>query len=80
MATGVCAALNNKGPFDQIDLVYSTHRPTGHAIAKGIDMKKMAAENEFKATGINKGYGGEMHLSDKSVGFIGADGMIGPAR
>jgi len=78
VATGVCAALNNKGPFDQIDLVYSTHRPTGHAIAKGIDMKKMAAENEFKATGINKGYAGEMHLSDKSIGFIGADGMIGP--
>jgi pyruvate dehydrogenase E1 component alpha subunit len=78
VATGVCAALVNKGPFDQVDLVYSTHRPTGHAIAKGIDMKKMAAENEFKATGINHGYAGEMHLSDKSIGFIGADGMIGP--
>jgi pyruvate dehydrogenase E1 component alpha subunit len=78
VATGVCAALVNKGTFDQVDLVYSTHRPTGHAIAKGIDMKKMAAENEFKATGINNGYAGEMHLSDKSIGFIGADGMIGP--
>lgn len=78
VATGVCAALVNKGSFDQVDLVYSTHRPTGHAIAKGIDMKKMAAENEFKATGINHGYAGEMHLSDKSIGFIGADGMIGP--
>lgn len=78
VATGVCAALVNKGNFDQVDLVYSTHRPTGHAIAKGIDMKKMAAENEFKATGINHGYAGEMHLSDKSIGFIGADGMIGP--
>ena len=27
VATGVCAALNNKGAFDQIDLVYSSHRP-----------------------------------------------------
>ncbi len=78
VAAGVCAALRNKGPFDEVDLVYSTHRPTGHAIAKGIDMKKMAAENDFRATGINKGYGCEMHLSDKSCGFIGADGMIGP--
>lgn len=33
VATGVCAALRNDGPFDQIDLVYSTHRPSGHALA-----------------------------------------------
>ena len=58
VATGVCAALNNKGPFDQIYLVYSSHRPTGHAIAKGVDMKKMAAENDFRATGLNGGYAG----------------------
>jgi len=80
VAVGVCSALRNKGSFDEVDLVYSTHRPTGHAIAKGVDMKKMAAENEFRATGINKGYAGEMHLSDKSCGFIGADGMIGPGH
>lgn len=78
VAVGVCSALRNKGKYDEVDLVYSTHRPTGHAIAKGVDMKKMAAENDFRATGLNKGYGGEMHLSDKSCGFVGADGMIGP--
>lgn len=78
VAAGVCAALVNAGGVLKADLVYSTHRPTGHAIAKGVDMKKMAAENEFKATGLNGGYAGEMHLSDPDVGFIGADGMIGP--
>lgn len=78
VATGVCAALRNDGPFEQIDLVYSSHRPTGHAIAKGVDLKAMCAENDFRATGLNGGYGAEMHLSDPSVGFIGADGMIGP--
>jgi pyruvate dehydrogenase E1 component alpha subunit len=78
VATGVCAALKNKGPFEEIDLVYSTHRPTGHAVAKGVDIKKMAAEYEFRATGLNGGYAGEMHIADKSVGFMGADGMIGP--
>jgi TPP-dependent pyruvate/acetoin dehydrogenase alpha subunit len=78
VATGVCAALNNKGPFDQLDLVYSTHRPSGHAIAKGVDTKKMAAEYDFRATGLNGGYGGEMHIADKTCGFMGADGMIGP--
>ena len=79
VAVGVCAALVNQGGVMKADLVYSSHRPTGHAIAKGVDMKKMAAENDFRATGLNKGYGGEMHLSDPECGFIGADGMIGPA-
>ncbi|MDX1779877.1 MAG: thiamine pyrophosphate-dependent dehydrogenase E1 component subunit alpha [Thalassovita sp.] len=80
VATGVCAALRNDGPFDQIDLVYSTHRPSGHAIAKGVDIPKMVAENDFRATGLNGGYAAEMHLSDPSVGFVGADGMIGPGH
>jgi pyruvate dehydrogenase E1 component alpha subunit len=74
----VCAALRNSGGVMQADLVYSTHRPTGHAIAKGVDMKLMCAENDFRATGLNSGYGAEMHISDPEVGFIGADGMIGP--
>lgn len=78
VASGVCAGLRNDGPFEQIDLVYSTHRPTGHAIAKGVDLKLMCAENDFRVTGLNGGYAAEMHLSDPSVGFIGADGMIGP--
>jgi pyruvate dehydrogenase E1 component alpha subunit len=79
VATGVCAALNNNGPFEQLDVIFGTHRPTGHALAKGVDMKKLAAEYNFKATGLNRGYAGEMHLADKSVGYIGADGIVGPA-
>ena len=78
VAVGVCSALRNTGPFEEVDLVYSTHRPSGHALAKGVDLKKMVAENDFRATGLNKGYAAEMHLADKSVGFMGADGMIGP--
>jgi TPP-dependent pyruvate/acetoin dehydrogenase alpha subunit len=79
VAVGVCTALRNEGGVEKADLAYSSHRPTGHAIAKGIDLKRMCAENDFRATGINNGYGAEMHLSDPSIGFIGADGMIGPA-
>jgi pyruvate dehydrogenase E1 component alpha subunit len=78
VAVGVCSALRNKGRFEEIDLAYSSHRPSGHALAKGVDLKKMVAENDFRATGLNKGYAAEMHLADKSVGFMGADGMIGP--
>jgi pyruvate dehydrogenase E1 component alpha subunit len=79
VAAGVCAALNNKGRFEEIDVIYGTHRPTGHAIAKGVDMKKLAAEYNFKATGLNGGYAGEMHIADKSVGYMGGDGIVGPA-
>ncbi|HKJ00636.1 MAG TPA: thiamine pyrophosphate-dependent dehydrogenase E1 component subunit alpha [bacterium] len=78
VAVGVCSNLVNKGRLDQVDYVYSTHRPSGHAIAKGVDIKKMAAEYDFRATGLNGGYGAEMHIADPSVGFMGADGMIGP--
>jgi acetoin:2,6-dichlorophenolindophenol oxidoreductase subunit alpha len=78
VATGVCANLRNAGGVMQADLIYSTHRPTGHAIAKGVDLKLMVAENDFRATGLNGGYAAEMHLSDPEVGFMGADGMIGP--
>jgi pyruvate dehydrogenase E1 component alpha subunit len=78
VAVGVCSALRNKGALDEVDYVFSTHRPTGHAIAKGIDIKRMAAENDFRATGLNSGYAAEMHIADKSIGFMGADGMVGP--
>jgi TPP-dependent pyruvate/acetoin dehydrogenase alpha subunit len=67
VATGVCAALRNDGPFDQIDLVYSSHRPTGHAIAKGVNMKAMCAENDFRATGLNGGDAAEVHRCDPTV-------------
>lgn len=79
VATGVCANLRNSGPRDQLDLVYSSHRPSGHAIAKGVDIPRMVAEMDFRATGMNGGYGAEMHIADPDVGFTGADGMIGPA-
>lgn len=78
VATGVCAALRNSGGVMAADMIYSTHRPSGHALAKGVDLRKMCAEMDFRATGLNNGYGAEMHISDPEVGFMGADGMIGP--
>ena len=60
------------------DYVLSTHRPHGHALAKGVDMNALAAEIFLKADGLNGGYGGSMHLTDPSVGFLGADGIVGP--
>ncbi len=76
VAVGVCAHLNAE------DIVTATHRPHHQAIAKGVDLNKMAAEIFGKATGLSGGRGGHMHLFDTNVNFacsgIIAQGM-GPA-
>jgi len=77
VSTGVCANLKNSGGVMEADLVYGTHRPTGHAIGKGCDLKALAAEYDFRATGLNKGYAGEMQISHKEVGYMGADSILG---
>lgn len=73
VAVGASAALNRD------DYVLSTHRAHGHGLAKGIDMRELIAEIYMKATGLNGGYGGTMHFADPSVGFLGADGIVGPS-
>ena len=76
VAVGVCAHLNAE------DVVTATHRPHHQAIAKGVDLKRMAAEIFGKSTGLSGGRGGHMHLFDPAVNFacsgIIAQGM-GPA-
>jgi len=58
------------------DAVISTHRPHHHAIAKGVDLNKLAAEIFGKATGLCRGKGGHMHLFDKSTNFA-CSGIVG---
>ncbi len=75
-AVGVCAHLRPS------DAVTSTHRPHHVAIAKGVDLDRMAAEIFGRQEGLSGGRGGHMHLFDAAVNFccsgIIAQGM-GPA-
>ena len=71
VAVGVCSNLNDA------DYVQSTHRGHGHCLAKGAKMDKMFAELMGKATGYCKGKGGSMHITDASVGLLGACGVVG---
>jgi pyruvate dehydrogenase E1 component alpha subunit len=71
VAVGVCSNLNED------DYVQSTHRGHGHCLAKGARMDKMFAELMGKATGYCKGKGGSMHITDASVGLLGACGVVG---
>lgn len=59
------------------DFVESTHRGHGHAIAKGCDPISMMAELFGKATGLNRGKGGSMHIADPDKGMLGANGIVG---
>lgn len=69
-AVGVCAALEAK------DLVLATYRGHGAAIAKGSDPETMMAELLGRQTGLCKGKGGSMHLSDTGLNFLGANAIV----
>ncbi len=71
-AVGACFALNKD------DWMAGYHRSHHHAIAKGANIRKMAAEIIFKASGTNNGYGGSMHIMQADVGMLGEDGVVGP--
>src|SRR5262249_29052485 len=58
------------------DTVVSTHRPHHHALAKGIDPGRLAAEIFGKATGLCHGKGGHMHLFDTEKRFA-CSGIVG---
>jgi len=71
VAAGVMATLRPD------DVVTSTHRGHGHAVAKGADLRYMYAELFGKTTGYCKGRGGSMHINDLSIGMLGANGIVG---
>jgi pyruvate dehydrogenase E1 component alpha subunit len=70
VATGVCTAL------EAHDVIASTHRAHGHAIAKGTPVSKLMAELYGKLEGCSRGYGGSMHLYDVEVGNLGANAVV----
>ncbi len=71
VAVGVCDVLR------PTDWITSTHRPHGHALAKGVDVRAAMAELYGKATGCCGGKGGSMHLGDPSVGMLPAIAIVG---
>ena len=70
-AVGVCAALQDS------DVIASTHRPHGHALARGLSVKEMMAELFGRTTGCCKGKGGSMHMGDLARGMIPAIAIVG---
>ncbi|UCD45014.1 MAG: thiamine pyrophosphate-dependent dehydrogenase E1 component subunit alpha [Candidatus Bathyarchaeota archaeon] len=71
VAAGVCAHLTSD------DQIGSTHRPLGHLVAKGCDLKRLLAELCGKRTGFNRGKAGPYHAFDPASGSLGANGIVG---
>lgn len=71
IAVGVCSLLRPD------DLVVSNHRPFGHFIAKGGSTNELMAELYGRSSGVCKGLGGEMVLSEPSKGFVISSMIVG---
>jgi TPP-dependent pyruvate/acetoin dehydrogenase alpha subunit len=70
VAAGVCANLR------VTDYITSTHRPHGHAIAKGIPLREMAAELFGSTAGCCGGHGGSMHMGSPEYGMPPASAIV----
>ncbi len=70
VAVGGCWALR---PGDVMTCTYRGH---GHALAKGLSVRRAMAEMLGKATGCSKGKGGSMHFTDPTVGLLGANAIV----
>src|SRR5689334_18140815 len=73
VAVGVCSHLRRD------DVVFSTHRGHGHALAKGVPPLELLAELYGRAAGCSRGRGGSMHLFAPEVGLMGTSGIVGPS-
>lgn len=71
VAVGVCSRLRDS------DWITSTHRPHGHALAKGMDPAVAMAEIYGKAPGCLGGRGGSMHLGDPGIGILPSIAIVG---
>lgn len=71
VAVGVCEALEKE------DVVYTHHRCHTHYLAKGGNLLGLVAELFGREAGCSRGRGGSVHLTDRSVGFIGSSPILG---
>jgi TPP-dependent pyruvate/acetoin dehydrogenase alpha subunit len=70
-AVGTAAALR---PGDKVTCTYRGHH---HALALGMTLRAMMGEMMGKAAGACKGKGGSMHMTDSSIGLLGANAIVG---
>ena len=70
-AVGVCSALRED------DMITSTFRGHGHALAKGLSVQELLDELFGAVTGCCKGKGGSMHVGNMAKGMIPGIAIVG---
>jgi TPP-dependent pyruvate/acetoin dehydrogenase alpha subunit len=70
----IVGSLATLRPDDQLITTYRCH---GYPLVLGTDPKAMMSEIYGRKTGLCKGYGGSMHLTDVGRGFLGTSGIVG---
>ena len=59
------------------DHLATTHRNHGHVIARGADPGAAMAEILGRASGLNRGASGTLHLTEPDLGFISTSAIVG---
>jgi pyruvate dehydrogenase E1 component alpha subunit len=59
------------------DLICTTHRNHGHLVGRGTNPGRIMAEILGRSTGLNRGRGGTLHVTDPSRGFLSTSGVVG---
>lgn len=59
------------------DAIIATYREHGHALARGVDMRRLMAELFGKVAGCCRGRGGSMHIFDAATRFYGGNAIVG---
>lgn len=70
MAVGVCDAL------EKDDVVYTHHRSHNHYLLKGGRLLCLVAELLGREAGCSRGRGGSVHLTDRSLSFVGSSPIL----
>ncbi|MDD2390959.1 MAG: thiamine pyrophosphate-dependent dehydrogenase E1 component subunit alpha [Desulfobacterales bacterium] len=71
VATGIVSAL------EPADVIISNHRSHGHLLARGADLNSLMAEIMAKATGVNGGKAGTLHLSVPDLNILMTSTVVG---
>ncbi|TVR75434.1 MAG: thiamine pyrophosphate-dependent dehydrogenase E1 component subunit alpha, partial [Spirochaetaceae bacterium] len=69
--TGVAAAMTEG------DTLTCTYRGHGYALAMGMSVSDLVGEMMGKVSGCCGGMGGSMHMTDASIGLLGANAIVG---
>jgi len=59
------------------ELLLTTHRNHGHLVGRGADSGRLLAEFLGREGGLNKGRGGTLHGTDRSLGFLQTSAVVG---